>query len=139
MHYWLLKTEPGTYAWHDLVKDKTTSWTGVRNFQARNYLRAMKRGDLAFLYHSGDEKMMKGIVEIVKEAYPDKAAEKGDWSTVDVKAVMPVKEEVTLGEIKKNALLKKMVLVNNSRLSVQPITSDEWGECLRMSKTKLSR
>lgn len=126
MNCWLLKTEPSTYSWDDLVRDKRTEWTGVRNFLARNTMRAMRVGDLAFVYHSGAEKAIKGIAKVVREAYPDGTAEGGDWVAVDIEAVRPLGRDVALGELKKNAELVKMVLLNNSRLSVQPVTGVEW-------------
>jgi predicted RNA-binding protein with PUA-like domain len=128
MAYWLAKTEPATYSWSDLVRDHKTSWTGVRNFQARNNLRAMQVGDEVFVYHSGDEKAIVGIAKVVRAAYPDTTAKEGDWSTVDLAAVKPLKTPISLAEIKKNAHLKKMVLVQNSRLSVQPVSNAEWEE-----------
>jgi len=126
MNHWLLKTEPSTYSWDDLVRDKRTAWTGVRNFLARNTLRAMKAGDLAFVYHSGAEKSIKGIAKVVRAAYPDPTASDGAWVAVDIEAVRPLGRDVALGELKKNAELGKMVLLNNSRLSVQPVTGVEW-------------
>ncbi len=128
MQYWLIKTEPGTYAWEDLVKEKMTWWTGIRNFQARNNLRLMKKGDLVFVYHSMTEKAIKGVGEVIEEAKADDTATEGEWSMVKVKAVKALKNDVTLEEIKKNAKLKEMVLVKNSRLSVQPVTREEWEE-----------
>lgn len=127
MHYWLVKTEPSTYSWDDLVRDKTTSWSGVRNFSARIHLRAMKKGDQVFVYHSMDEKAIKGIAEVVKEAYPDTTAKEGDWVAADIKPVKATKD-IPLTQIKKNPRLKQMVLVKNSRLSVQPVTAQEWEE-----------
>lgn len=132
MNYWLVKTEPSTYSWDDLVRDKTTSWSGVRNFSARIHLRAIKKGDLIFVYHSMDEKAIKGIAEVIKEAYPDGTAKEGDWVAVDIKPIKATKD-ITLAEIKKNPRLKQMILVKNSRLSVQPVTAQEWKECLRES------
>lgn len=137
MNYWLMKTEPGTYSWDDLVKEKRTHWDGVRNFQARNNMRAMKAGDLVFVYHSVKEKTIKGVAKVVKEAYPDHTAKEGDWSMVDITPVKPLKKERTLEEIKANPKLKEMVLVNNSRLSVQPVKKSEWIECLKMAETKV--
>jgi predicted RNA-binding protein with PUA-like domain len=127
MNHWLVKTEPSTYSWDDLVREKTASWTGVRNFSARIHLRAMKKGDRVFIYHSMEEKAIKGIAEVVKEAYPDLTAEDGDWVTVDLKAIEATKN-ISLAEIKKNPRLTQMVLVNNSRLSVQPVSLKEWKE-----------
>ncbi len=131
MRYWLLKTERSTYSFDDLIKDKQTSWTGVRNFGARNFLREMKKGDLAFIYHSGEEKAIVGTAKIVEPAYADKTAKEGDWSAVTIAAGNPLKP-VTLSEIKKNPKLKQMVLVNNSRLSVQPVTEAEWKEIISL-------
>lgn len=121
-----MKTEPGTYSWNDLVRDGSTSWTGVRNYQARIHLRAMRVGDKAFIYHSGDEKAIQGIAIIVKSAYPDDTASEGDWVTVEIAPVSPAKHVVTLGAIKTVPALSSMVLVKNSRLSVQPVTREEW-------------
>ena len=95
-----MKTEPGTYSWQNLVKDKRTYWDGVRNFQARNNMREMKKGDLIFIYHSVKEKTIKGIAKVVKEAYPDHTAKEGDWSMVDIAPVKAAKKEITLDEIK---------------------------------------
>jgi len=132
-----MKTEPGTYSWDDLVKDGETYWDGVRNYGARNNMRAMKKDDLIFMYHSVKEKTIVGIAKVIKEAYSDHTAEKGDWSMVDIVPVKPAAKLVTLAEIKANPKLKKMVLVNNSRLSVQPVLASEWKECLRMMETKI--
>lgn len=129
MAYWLMKSEPGTWSWNDQVKKgaKGDAWTGVRNFQARANLMKMKKGDRAFFYHSGEEKAVAGVVEIIREHYPDPTAKKGEsWAVVDVKAVAPAAKPVTLQAIKAEPKLKAMVLVNNSRLSVQPVTADEW-------------
>lgn len=138
MQYWLVKQEPGDYSWSDLEKDGRTAWTGVRNFQARSNLRAMKKGDLAFFYHSGDEKQVVGVATVVKEAYPDPtgpAAE--DWSAVDVAPVKALKQPVTLAEIKGQKQLQDMKLVRQSRLSVSPVTSAQFEQILRMGETKL--
>lgn len=126
MTHWLVKTEPSTYSWDDLVRDGRTSWTGVRNYLARNTLRAMKVGDLAFVYHSGAEKAIKGIAKVVREAHPDETASEGDWVAVDIEAVRPLGRDVTLSSIKQIAACKGMVLVGNSRLSVQPVSEGEW-------------
>ncbi len=126
MKHWLLKTEPSTYSWDDLVRDGRTAWTGVRNYLARNTMRAMRVGDLAFVYHSGAEKAVRGIAKIVREAYPDGTATEGDWVAVDVEAVRPFTRSLSLGEMKKIPALQQMVLLNNSRLSVQPVTGAEW-------------
>jgi predicted RNA-binding protein with PUA-like domain len=128
MAYWLLKTEPDVFSWDDQVKRgaKGESWTGVRNFTARGHMTEMKKGDHAFFYHTGDEKQIVGIVEVVKEAYPDPTDEKGVFKTLDVKAVKPVPKPVTLAAIKAEAKLKDMALVKYSRLSVQPVTTEQW-------------
>lgn len=129
MRYWLLKTEPGTYSWDDLVRDGETDWTGVRNFQARNNIRAMAKGDLAFVYHSGDQKAIVGVAKIASAPHPDPTAKEGDWNSVNVAKGKPL-GPVTLGDVKaaakKHAALRTMVLINNSRLSVQPVTEEEW-------------
>src|ERR1051326_6998716 len=122
MNYWLVKSEPESYAWSQLVKDGKTAWTGVRNFQARNNLRVMKRDDFAFYYHSGETKEVVGIAKVVKTAYPDPTADEGDWSCVDLAAVAPLAKSVSLATIKADKVLKEMALVRNSRLSVSPVT-----------------
>lgn len=126
--YWLLKSEPDTWSWaQQVAKGKTGEpWSGVRNYQARNFLRAMKKGDRGFFYHSNIERAIVGTVEIAREAYPDHTAEDGDWSMVDVVALEALKTPVTLVMAKADPALSKMVLVNNTRLSVQPVTADEW-------------
>ncbi len=128
MSFWLIKTEPSTYSWDDLVKERRTWWTGIRNFQARNNLRAMRKGDLVFVYHSMTEKAIKGTAEVVGEAKPDSTATDGDWSMVEIRAIESLKRDATLEDIKKNPRLANMVLVKNSRLSVQPMTEKEWKE-----------
>lgn len=127
-----MKTEPGTYSWDDLVSDGSTYWDGIRNYGARNNMRAMKKGDLVFIYHSVKEKRVMGIAKVVKEAYPDHTAEKGDWSMVDIQVVKAMKEPVTLADVKARAGLKDMVLVKNSRLSVQPVRKKEWEVICKM-------
>ncbi len=132
MAYWLIKSEPSAYSWDQLVKDKKTSWTGVRNFQAQINLKAMKTGDRAFFYHSGEGKAVVGIVEVIREYYPDHTDETGKFGMVDIKAVKAFPKPVTLDDIKKQPGLEKMILVNNSRLSVQPVTDEEWAIVCRM-------
>jgi predicted RNA-binding protein with PUA-like domain len=134
MAYWLIKTEPGTWSWEQQQNEgrKGAEWDGVRNFQARNNLRAMQRGDLAFFYHSGEAKSIVGIVKVVKEAHPDSTDPSGQWEAVDVAAVMPLAKPVTLAEVKAAPGLKAMVLVKNSRLSVQPVTEAEWRKLCAM-------
>jgi predicted RNA-binding protein with PUA-like domain len=137
MAYWLFKSEPGTWGWDDQVKKSVEHWDGVRNYQANNNMKAMKKGDKGFFYHSVNEKRIVGIVEVVREHYPDHTDESGRFSMVDIKTVKPVETPVTLAEIKANPKLEKMVLVNNSRLSVQPVTAAEWREVCRMTGTKV--
>ncbi len=129
MAYWLLKTEPGTWSWEAQKREgaKGAEWDGVRNFQARKNMRAMTRGDLALFYHSGEERSAVGIVKVVAEAHPDSTNSSGTWECVDVAAVTGMPRPVTLAEIKATPALKDMVLVKNSRLSVQPVTTREWG------------
>lgn len=126
MKFWLVKSEPSTYSWDQMVKDRITGWSGVRNHQAANNLKAMKKGDRAFFYHSNEGKDIVGVVEIVKEAYPDPTDETGKFVQVDVKALEPLKKPVTLATIKSHAILKNMALVKQSRLSVCPVTAEEY-------------
>jgi predicted RNA-binding protein with PUA-like domain len=128
MAYWLLKTEPDVFSWNDQVKRgaKGEPWTGVRNFTARRHMTEMKKGDRAFFYHTGDEKQVVGIVEVIREAYPDPTDEKGVFKALDVKAAKPLPKPATLAAIKAEPRLKDMALVKYSRLSVQPVTAQEW-------------
>ena len=128
MAYWLLKTEPDSFGWDQQVKKgaKGEAWTGVRNFRARGYLKDMKKGDRAFFYHTGDEKQVVGIVEVIREAYPDPTDKEGVFTAVDLKAVKPLKKPVTLAAVKADKRLKDMVLARQPRLSVQPVTAEEW-------------
>jgi predicted RNA-binding protein with PUA-like domain len=137
MQYWLVKQEPGDYSWFDLEKDGRTAWTGVRNFQARINLRAMKKGDLAFFYHSGEEKQVVGIAKVLKEAYPDATATEGDWVAVDVGPVKALKKPVTLAGIKAQKQLQEMKVVRQSRLSVSPVTRSQFEQILRLGETSL--
>ncbi len=123
MNHWLVKSEPQAYAWSQLVKDGRTAWTGVRNFQARNHLRAMKKGDSVFFYHSVSEKQVVGLARVAREFYPDATAEEGDWSCVDLEPVKALKKTVSLQAIKKDAVLRELPLVKQSRLSVTPLTA----------------
>jgi predicted RNA-binding protein with PUA-like domain len=132
MNYWLLKTEPSTFSWDDLVKDKKAVWDGVRNFQARNNLKAMKKGDLAFIYHSMDDKAVIGIAEITREHYPDPKDQ--DWVAVNIKPLKKLKSPVALATVKKDKRLSNMVLVKNSRLSVQPVKSEEFDLVIGLSE-----
>lgn len=132
MNYWLMKTEPGTYSWDDLTKDKKTTWDGVRNFQARNNLNAMKNGDRAFIYHSMSDKSIIGIAKIVKAGYPDPKDK--DWVVVDIAPEKKLKKPISLADVKANKKLQNMVLVKNSRLSVQPVREEEFDIILMMSE-----
>jgi predicted RNA-binding protein with PUA-like domain len=136
MAYWLVKSEPSSYSWEQLVKEGRTFWSGVRNFQASSNLKAMKNGDRAFFYHTGDEKQIVGIVEVIREAYKDPTDPKGVFLMVDVKAVEPVPKPVTLAAIKAEPKLKDMSLVKYARLSVQPVTAEEWKIVSKMGGLK---
>ena len=128
MRYWLFKTEPNTWGWDDQVAKGADGeeWDGVRNYQARNFMREMKVGDRGFFYHSVNEKQVVGIVEVIAEAHPDSKTDDPRWDCVDVQAVRPFQRPVTLDQIKADGRLDDMVLVKNSRLSVQPVTAEEW-------------
>jgi len=132
MNYWLVKSEPEAYSWIQFVKDGKTAWTGVRNFQARNNLRAMKKGDAVFFYHSVTDKQVVGLAKVVKEFYPDATAEEGDWSCVDLSPDKALKSPVTLDAIKADPLLKEMPLVKQSRLSVTPLTKAQADRLLKL-------
>jgi len=136
MQYWLVKQEPESYSWAAFVKDGETAWTGVRNFQARNNLRAMKNGDLVFYYHSVSEKQIVGLARVAREAYPDPTAKEGDWSCVDLVPVKPLKKPVTLESIKSDKLLKTLPLVRQTRLSVTPMAQEHFRRVLEMAETK---
>jgi predicted RNA-binding protein with PUA-like domain len=132
MNYWLVKSEPEAYSWTQFVKDGKAAWTGVRNFQARNNLRAMKKGDVVFFYHSVTDKQVVGVAKVVKEFYPDATAEEGDWSCVDLAPEKPLKNPITLETIKTDAVLKDMPLVKQSRLSVTPLTKVQAERLLKL-------
>ena len=134
MKYWLFKSEPGAWSWHDQKKAgrKGTEWDGVRNYQARNNMRTMKIGDLGFFYHSVDEKRIVGIVEVCATVHPDSTTDDPRWECVDIRAVRDMPNPVTLDDCKAEPGLKDMVLVNNTRLSVQPVTPGEWKRICRM-------
>jgi predicted RNA-binding protein with PUA-like domain len=134
MTYWILKTEPSTYSFQDLVKEKQTSWTGVRNYQARNNIRLMKAGDMAVIYHSGDDKAAVGISKIASEPYKEPKTP-DDWAAVDIKPVKALRNPVSLSDMKKDTILKNMVLVKNSRLSVSPLTSEQFKRLMELSGT----
>ncbi len=133
-NHWLVKSEPSAYAWEDLLKEKDgkTAWTGVRNFQARNNLRAMKKGDLVLFYQSVTDPSVRGITKVVREAYPDPTAKEGDWSCVDLAAVKPLPSPVTLQAIKGEKSLAEISLIRQSRLSVMPVTPAEYERILKM-------
>jgi predicted RNA-binding protein with PUA-like domain len=135
MNYWLVKSEPGAYSWSQLLKDGETQWTGVRNFAARNNLRAMKSGDAVFFYHSGEDKSVVGLARVVRESYPDPTADEGDWAAVDLTPVKPLAKPVLLSQIKADKILKEMVLAKQSRLSVIPVTREEFKRLLELSGT----
>ena len=132
MHYWLVKQEPETYSWATFVKDGRAAWTGVRNFQARNNLRAMKKGDRVLYYHSVTDKQVIGYARVEREAYPDPTADEGDWCCVDLVPVRALKKPVSLETIKADRVLKEMPLLKNSRLSVMPLTQEQFDHVLQL-------
>ena len=132
MNHWMVKQEPDKYSWDDFVADGATDWTGVRNFQARNNLKAMAKGDKVLFYHSNVGKEVVGIAQVSKIAFPDPTDEK--WFAVELEAVKPLKKAVTLIDIKANLALAEIKLVRQSQLSVMPLTNDEYDEILSMSK-----
>jgi predicted RNA-binding protein with PUA-like domain len=134
MNYWLMKSEPNTFSWDDLVSSKVEPWDGVRNYQARNNLKAMKKGDLALFYHSVKEKSVVGIAEIVKEYYQDPTTENPNWVVVEVKPISKLPKPVTLEMVKKDERLDQMILVKNSRLSVQPVKKEEFDLVISMGQ-----
>jgi predicted RNA-binding protein with PUA-like domain len=134
MNYWLMKSEPSTFSYDDLVRDKKTGWDGVRNYQARNNLKAMKKGDLAFFYHSNEDKAIIGIAKITKEFYPDPTDK--EWVAVEIAPVRKLKKPVTLAQVKSNKKLTDMALVRVSRLSVQPVKADEFDLVIALSEEK---
>lgn len=136
MAYWLVKSEPDTYSWDDLVKEKQTCWSGVRNYAARGHLNAMKKGDEVFFYHSNEGTDIVGIAKVIKEAYPDPTTDDERWVAVDIKPLRKLKNPITLETIKKNKKLASMALVRIGRLSVQPVTETEWATLLNMAGEK---
>ncbi len=126
MNYWLVKTEPEVYSWDMFAKDKKTFWDGVRNYQARNSMQAMKKGDHVIFYHTGDERQAVGIAEVVKEAYQDPTTDETAWVCVDLKPVRKLAQAVTLAEIKADPTMKDCGLVKNGRISVIPLTKEEF-------------
>ena len=140
MAYWLFKSEPSTWSWDDQVAkgDQGEEWDGVRNYQARNHMREMKVGDLGFFYHSQKEKSVVGVVEVMAEAHPDSTTDDARWECVDIKAVGPMEVPVSLEMCKQEPKLAEMVLLNNSRLSVQPVAKAEWDIICKMGGFKQS-
>lgn len=138
MAYWLFKSEPSTWSWDQQVAkgDAGEEWDGVRNYQARNFMRQMKLGDRGFFYHSQKDKAIVGIVEVCAEAHPDSTTDDDRWDCVDIKAVRPFDKPVTLDQIKADPRLADMVLVKNSRLSVQPVSDAEWAVICELGQTK---
>jgi predicted RNA-binding protein with PUA-like domain len=136
MAFWLMKTEPGAWSWDDQVGAGSAEWDGVRNYQAANNMKAMKLGDRAFFYHSVNEKRIAGIVEVVKEYYPDPSDASGRFGMVDVKALRPFETPVTLAQIKAAPRLAELALVRQSRLSVLPVNEDEWKIICKMGETR---
>lgn len=135
--FWLVKSEPDAYSWGQLVKDGSTAWTGVRNFQARNNLRTMKKGDAVFFYHSVIGKDVVGIAKVSREAYSEKTTDEGEWSAVDLEPLKPFRKPVTLDQMKGDSILKEMKLVRQSRLSVTPVTEKEAHRLLELAETEL--
>lgn len=132
MNFWLMKTEPGTFSWDDLLKVKSEPWDGVRNYQARNFMKDMKKGDLAFIYHSVKEKSVVGVARIVKEFYQDPTTTDERWVVVDVKSLKTVPKPVTLAEIKGRKTLEELSLIKQSRLSVMPVQKKHFEAILKM-------
>ncbi|MGA2246043.1 MAG: EVE domain-containing protein [Verrucomicrobiota bacterium] len=137
MNFWLVKSEPEAYAWSQLVKDGRTAWTGIRNYQARINLRAMKPGDLVCFYHSVSEKQVVGLARVAREAYPDPTAATGDWACVDLEPVKPLPTPVPLEVIKVDQALRGMKLLKQSRLSVTPLTPAEFARLLDLGGTRM--
>jgi predicted RNA-binding protein with PUA-like domain len=136
MNYWLVKSEPESYSWDTFVKEKRAAWTGVRNYQARNNLRAMKRGDLVLFYHSVSDKQVVGVARVEKEAYPDATSKEGDWSCVDLVPAKALAKPVTLDQIKSDKILSEMPLVRLSRISVTPLNEVQFKRLLALAETK---
>jgi predicted RNA-binding protein with PUA-like domain len=132
-NFWLVKQEPSSYSWSDFVAEGETSWTGVRNYTARNNLRKMRKGDEVFFYHSGDDKTVVGIARVTRNAYRDPTAQEDEWSTVDLAPIKPLRRPVTLREIKDNPRLKGIALVRQSRLSVMPLLETDFREIVTMA------
>ena len=136
--HWLMKSEPFKYSFAQLLRDGSTTWDGVRNFEARNNLRAMKAGDLVLFYHSNEGKAVAGVAKITREAYPDPTAEGEDWSVVELAPVLPLKVQVSLEDIRSEPDLAEIALLKRSRLSVVPVSKEHFDRILKMGKTKVS-
>ncbi len=135
-NHWLVKSEPGAYSWQDLLRDERTRWEGVRNFEARNNLRAMKKGDRVFYYHSGEGKEIVGVAKVVAEAYPDPTAKEGDWTVVDLAPERSLEHPVSLATLKADKALAKMALVRKPRISVVPVLPEEFVRILELAQAK---
>jgi predicted RNA-binding protein with PUA-like domain len=136
-NHWLVKQEPTSYSWSTFVKEGGTAWTGIRNFGARNHLRAMKQGEWVLFYHSGDEKRVVGLAKVKKGAYPDPTAEEGDWSAVDLQPVKPLQRAVDLEQIKADKTLQEIPMLRQSRLSVTPLSPAQFARLLKLAETGL--
>lgn len=137
MPYWLIKSEPQDYSWEKLAADGQTSWTGVRNYQARNHLREMRPGDLVFFYHAGEERMIVGLARVTGEPYPDQTAATGDWSAVDLAPLKPLARVVSLEEIRNTYGLAVMPVASQSRLSIHPVSESQAQMLLKIAKTEI--
>lgn len=135
-NYFLTKTDPETYSWNDFEKDKITSWDGIRNYAARNHMKSMKKGDIILMYHSGGESSIKGLAIVTKEAYQDPTTDEIAWISVELKAGKKLKNEITLKQVKANSKLKNMLLIKISRLSVMPVSENEFNEIISMSENE---
>ena len=135
-NFWLVKQEPSSYSWSDFVAEGQTSWTGVRNYAARNNLRRMEKNDEVLFYHSGEDKAVVGIAKVIRTAYRDATAKEGDWSTVDLAPVKPLRKPVTRREIKSHSRLKGIPLVRQSRLSVMPLAEPAFREIVKMASPR---
>jgi predicted RNA-binding protein with PUA-like domain len=134
--HWLIKSEPSKYSFEQLIADGYTAWEGVRNFEARNNLREMKKGDLCLYYHSSEGKSVVGVARVTREAYPDPTAKKGDFSAVDVEAVRALARSISLDELRSHRVLSKMVIFRKPRLSVAPVTDEEFEGVLELAKKR---
>lgn len=132
MNFWLLKTEPHTFSWEDLKSRQSEPWDGVRNYQARNFMKEIKKGDLCFIYHSGDDKAIQGVAKCVKEYYPDPTTDDPAWVCMDIAFHMEINKKVTLKELKENPEMKGLLLLTHSRLSVMPVSEDIWNKILAL-------